>query len=59
MNGWEFANTAAWAVSAVLILWMVWDAIKVGREHSEDLLQSSREGLDELVDESGKSGRRG
>ena len=48
MGFWTIASYAAWIVSALIFLWMLWDAIKVGREYDEDLLQSSREGVDQL-----------
>ncbi|HKF64280.1 MAG TPA: hypothetical protein VKB42_23105 [Dongiaceae bacterium] len=45
----------AWAVSAVLILWMFWDFITTNRSFGEDVLLSSREGVDELFGESSKA----
>ncbi|MBX6320336.1 MAG: hypothetical protein IRY94_00755 [Rhodospirillaceae bacterium] len=45
---WDVLEWAAWVVSALLFGWMVHDAYAVGREYSEDILLSSREGLDEL-----------
>jgi len=47
---WIIIEYAAWAVSAVLLLWMIMDAARVNREFNEDLLMSSREGVDELLE---------
>lgn len=52
---WQVMEWAAWILSAVLAGWMVLDAIKVGREYSEGVLLSSREGVDDLFGE-GKKG---
>jgi hypothetical protein len=41
---------AAWVISAVLAVWMVVDAIRVGRTHDEEFLTTSVEGTDELLD---------
>jgi hypothetical protein len=41
-------NYAAWAVSAVLALWMVWDMFSTNRSYSEAFLTSSAEG--EIID---------
>ena len=45
---WTVLEWAAWIVSGLLFGWMVFDAYVVGRDHSEDVLLSSREGVDEL-----------
>jgi hypothetical protein len=37
-----------------MLVWMVWDFFKVNTSYSEDVLLSSREGVDELFAESGK-----
>jgi hypothetical protein len=47
---WTIASYAAWIISGLIFLWMLWDAMKVGRQYDEDLLQSSREGVDELLE---------
>lgn len=47
---WVLLEYAAWAVSAVLLLWMLMDAARVNREFDEDTLLSSREGVDELLE---------
>jgi hypothetical protein len=41
---WQLLEWAAWGASAVLLLWMILDALRVGRDFSEDVLLSSREG---------------
>ena len=50
MNFWTIASYAAWVISALIFLWMLWDAFLVGRKFDEELLQSSREGVDELLE---------
>ncbi len=51
---WQVLTWAAWAISAVLLLWMFWDFISVNRRYGEEMLVSSREGVDELFGESNK-----
>ena len=51
MAMWTLLEYAAWAASAVLLLWMVLDAVRVGRDYDEDVLLSSREGEIELSTE--------
>jgi hypothetical protein len=46
---WDILGTAAWIVAAVIFLWMVWDFFVVNSKFGENLLISSREGLDELL----------
>lgn len=46
---WDLIQAAAWLVSIVLLGWMVWDAIRTGQKYSEDVLSSSQEGVDELL----------
>lgn len=48
-DGWDILQAGAWAVSIVLLLWMLWDAIRVSQQYSEDVLTSSQEGVDELA----------
>jgi hypothetical protein len=43
------AEYLAWIISALLGAWMLFDAIKVSREHSEEFLTTSVEGTDELL----------
>jgi hypothetical protein len=52
---WNILGPAAWIISAVLILWMVWDFFRVNAGYTEDVLLSSREGVDELFADSGKT----
>lgn len=40
---------AAWAISAGLGAWMLFDAIKVSREYDEEYLTTSVEGTDEIL----------
>jgi hypothetical protein len=48
---WDALEWIAWIVSAIIFIWMVHDGWRVGEAHSEDVLLSSREGVDELVPE--------
>ena len=48
-DGWDILQASAWGVSIVLLLWMLWDAIRVSQQYSEDVLTSSQEGVDELA----------
>ena len=48
---WDLLEWIAWAVSALIFIWMVYDAWRVGQNNSEDVLLSSREGIDELLPE--------
>lgn len=41
-------NYGAWAISAALAAWMLWDLLKTNRTHSESYLTSSAEG--EIID---------
>ena len=43
------AEYLAWIISALLGGWMVFDAVKVSREHPEEFLTTSVEGIDELL----------
>ena len=49
MNIWTILEWVAWALSALMLLWMVVDAYRVGQQFSEETLLSSKEGVDELV----------
>ena len=53
---WDFIQGAAWLVAIALLLWMLVDAIRVSRKYSEDVLTSSQEGVDELVQQQNKRG---
>jgi hypothetical protein len=56
MNIWSVLEWIAWGLSAVMLLWMVMDAWKVGTTHSEAQLLSSREGVDDLFAQDSKKG---
>lgn len=56
MDIWNIAEYLAWGIAGILILWMVADTIKVGAEYDESLLLSSREGADELLEQSTRKG---
>lgn len=57
MDFWDILTYAAWVISAGLLLWMLMDAIRINREYDEDLLISSREGADELLEADEKEGK--
>jgi hypothetical protein len=44
MNSFQILEYAAWAISAVLGLYMLFDMIRIDRTYDEELLTSSREG---------------
>jgi hypothetical protein len=46
---WDFLASAAWIVSAVIFGWMIWDFFVVNSKYGDNLLVSSREGMDELL----------
>jgi len=48
MSIWSILEWIAWALSAIMLVWMVLDAWKVGKNYSEAQLLSSREGVDDL-----------
>jgi hypothetical protein len=56
MNVWQILEWIAWALSAIMLLWMVMDAWKVGKQFSEEALLSSREGVDDLFSPDQKKG---
>jgi hypothetical protein len=56
MNVWQILEYAAWAASALILLWMVTDAWKVGQAVSEEQSLSSKEGVDELFSADQKRG---
>jgi hypothetical protein len=56
MNVWQILEWIAWALSALMLLWMVIDAWKVGSRYSEAQLLSSREGVDDLFSHDQKKG---
>lgn len=51
MNQFQYLELAAWAISALLGLWMLFDMIRTNANYSDDVLLSSREGEieDELI----------
>lgn len=44
MNIWDIVSYGAWVISALLLLWIVVDAVSVSQQYDEDFLMSSREG---------------
>ncbi len=44
LNNFQLLEYAAWGISAVLGLWMLFDLIVTDRTYSEELLTSSKEG---------------
>jgi hypothetical protein len=48
---WITLSYASWIVSAVLVLWMLYDWFKIDTTYSEAVLTSSREGELEAVAE--------
>jgi hypothetical protein len=46
---WDILANIAWVISAAIFLWMAWDFFAVNTKYGEDVLVSSREGLDELL----------
>jgi len=51
---WITFSYICWAVSAVLVLWMVFDWYKIDSTYSEETLTSSREGEIEAASEKHK-----
>jgi hypothetical protein len=45
---WEISGWVAWALSAIIFLWLLYDFFRVNTKYSESVLTSSREGVDEL-----------
>ena len=61
MNNFQLLEYAAWAISALLGLWMLIDLIRTDRAYSEDLLTSSKEGEIEeglIIDPTHQGGRK-
>jgi len=44
MNSFQLLEYAAWALSILLGLWMLFDMIRTDRTYDEELLTSSKEG---------------
>lgn len=51
---WQIVEMAAWGLSALFALHMLWDAYSTDRSYSEDVLTSSREGEIEAMTEEQK-----
>lgn len=50
MDFWDIGSYAAWIIAGGILLWITVDAFRVSREYDEELLMSSREGADELLE---------
>ena len=48
---WITVTNVGWVVSALLVLWMLYDWFKIDSTYSEDVLTSSREGEIEATSE--------
>jgi hypothetical protein len=44
MDFMDILSYLAWAVAAILLIWIVVDAFSVSKQYDEDFLMSSREG---------------
>lgn len=44
MNNFQLLEYAAWGLSGIIGLWLLFDLLKTDRSYSEDFLTSSREG---------------
>jgi hypothetical protein len=51
---WDLLVYGSWGISALLILWMLWDWFKIDTTYSEVQLTSSREGEIEAMSEKHK-----
>lgn len=47
----EISGEIAWIVSGAIVLWLLVDFVRVNLSYGEDVLTSSREGVDELFPE--------
>jgi hypothetical protein len=45
---WEVSGWVAWALSAIIFAWLIYDFFRVNIKYGEAVLLSSREGVDEL-----------
>jgi hypothetical protein len=52
---WDMLGWAAWIISALIFGWIIFDFFKVNAKYSEEILLSSREGVDELFPEASLS----
>lgn len=57
MNYWDLLSYIAWIIAAWLLFWILVDAISVSRRFDEELLMSSREGADELLQQIEEEGK--
>ena len=56
MQLWDYAEKAAWILSAVFAALIIYDWIKTDRTYSEEILTSSREGeLEAMTEEQHRS----
>jgi hypothetical protein len=55
---WDILVPLAWIISAAIFLWLAWDFFSVNRSYSEEVLLSSREGIDELFPASDQSAKK-
>ena len=51
MDIWTFLEYAAWALSAIFAVLMIYDLIRIDTTYDNELLTSSREGEIEAADE--------
>lgn len=49
MSKWDLLTYVAWSLSAIMLVWIVVDAIMVSSQYDEEFLLSSREGEDDIV----------
>lgn len=56
MQAWDYAENAAWVLSAIFAILIVWDWIKTDTTYSEEVLTSSREGELEAMTEEQHAG---
>ena len=58
MEIWTLLSYAAWLCSGLILAWMLMDFLRVRSEYDEDMLLSSREGRDELLEHMSDDGGR-
>ncbi len=56
MDAWQVSVWAAWIISAAIFLWLLYDFFVVNAKYGEEVLLSSREGVDELFPTETKPG---
>jgi hypothetical protein len=52
---WAFFEDAAWVVSIAIFAWLIWDFFRINMRYPEEVLLSSREGVDELFAQTGQT----